>query len=309
MIRELDAQIDALDAAIAALEKQEPEETGQLRLRQLRRDREELLALCRVRTPEDRVWLARHPRRPTVSDYIEALFEDFFEIKGDHYAREDCSILGGIALFHGAPVTVIGHRKGRNLEENMHCNFGMPGPEGFRKSQRLMKQAEKFGRPVITFIDTPGAYPGVEAEERGQSEAIARNLAAMSALTVPVVTVVTGEGSSGGALALGVANTVLMLENAVYSILSPEGFASILWKDASRSGEACQLMGLTAPELLESGMVDQVIPEPAGGAHRQPSFVYARLDKALRRELARFRHVDVAGQRYEKFRRMGEVNE
>lgn len=253
MIQELDAQIDELEAAIASLETGEPDEAGRLRLRQLRRDREELLALCRVRTPEEKVWLARHPRRPVVSDYINALFTDFFELRGDHYAREDASILGGIALYHGTPVTVIGHRKGRSLEENLHCNFGMPGPEGFRKSLRLMKQAEKFGRPVITFIDTPGAYPGVEAEERGQSEAIARNLAAMSALTVPVVAVITGEGNSGGALALGVANTVLMLENAVYSILSPEGFASILWKDASRSSEACQLMGLTARSCWRAG--------------------------------------------------------
>ena len=190
----------------------------------------------------------------------------------------------------------------------MHCNFGMPGPEGFRKSLRLMKQAEKFGRPVITFIDTPGAYPGVEAEERGQSEAIARNLAAMSALTVPVVAVVTGEGSSGGALALGVANTVLMLENAVYSILSPEGFASILWKDASRSSEACDVMKLTAADLLELGVIDEIIPEPEGGAHTAPNAVFTAVDDAISRQLAPLLKLSgsaLARQRYRKFRAMG----
>ena len=206
------------------------------------------------KTAAERVALARHPQRPNITDYIDGLFTDFFEQCGDRACREDPAILGGIALFHGRPVTVIGTRKGKTLEENLRCNFGMPGPEGYRKALRLMKQAEKFRRPIFTFIDTAGAYPGLEAEEHGQGEAIARNLFEMSRLTVPVIAVVTGEGNSGGALALAVADRVLMLENAVYAILSPEGFASILWKDAQRSGEAAELMKLTAPELKKLGV-------------------------------------------------------
>ena len=216
------------------------------------------------RTAAERVALARHPQRPNITDYINGLFTDFFEQRGDRACREDAAILGGIALFHGRPVTVIGTRKGKDLEENLNCNFGMPGPEGYRKALRLMKQAEKFHRPIFTFIDTSGAYPGLEAEERGQGEAIARNLFEMSRLTVPVIAVVTGEGNSGGALALAVADRVLMLENAVYAILSPEGFASILWKDAHRAGEAAELMRLTAPELKKLGVIDGIVREPEG---------------------------------------------
>ena len=220
------------------------------------------------------------------------------------------AIVGGIATFHGMPVTVIGHRKGSNLDENLRCNFGMPGPEGYRKALRLMKQAEKFGRPIITFIDTPGAYPGKEAEERGQGEAIARNLMEMSGLTVPVIAVVTGEGSSGGALALGVANHILMLENAVYSVLSPEGFASILWKDASRSGEACEMMKLTAQDLYQDGIVEEVIPEPVGGAQRGHTVLFEQLDAALwahLKTLCRMNGRALADQRYKKYRQIGEM--
>ncbi|MBQ9989669.1 MAG: acetyl-CoA carboxylase carboxyl transferase subunit alpha [Lachnospiraceae bacterium] len=209
----------------------------------------------------DRVCLARAKDRPGIADYIDYLFEDFLELKGDRLGKEDSSILGGIASFHGIPVTVIGHRKGKTTEENLACNFGMPLPEGYRKALRLMKQAEKFARPVITFIDTPGAYPGMEAESHGQSIALAECIAQMSALETPVIAIITGEGSSGGALALGVADQVWMLENAVYSILSPEGFASILWKDAKRAPEASELMKITAPQLLEYGLIDGIIPE------------------------------------------------
>ena len=184
-------------------------------------------------TPEEKVKIARDPGRPGTADFISALFTDFFEQRGDRQCREDGSILGGSARFHGRAVTGSGHRKGKNLEENLKCNFGMPGPQGYRKAQRLMRQAEKFRRPILTFIDTSGAYPGLEAEAHGQGEAIARNLYEMSRLTVPVIALITGEGNSGGALALGVANRVLMLENSVYAILSPEGFASILWKDSA----------------------------------------------------------------------------
>ena len=255
-----------------------------------------------------RVAIARHPQRPNITDYIGALFTDFFECRGDRLCKEDPAILGGVALYHGRPVTVISTRKGKTLEENLKCNFGMPGPEGYRKALRLMKQAEKFRRPIFTFIDTSGAYPGLEAEERGQGEAIARNLLEMSRLTVPVIAVITGEGNSGGALALAVADRVLMLENAVYAILSPEGFASILWKDASRSAEACELMQLTAPDLMRLGVIDGIIPEPAAGAHAAPQPVYRALDAALVRELAALSKLSpsaLAANRYKKFRLMG----
>ena len=260
------------------------------------------------KTAAERVALARHPQRPNITDYIDGLFTDFFEQRGDRACREDPAILGGIALFHGRPVTVIGTRKGKTLEENLRCNFGMPGPEGYRKALRLMKQAEKFRRPIFTFIDTAGAYPGLEAEANGQSEAIARNLYEMSLLSVPVIAVVTGEGSSGGALALGVANSVLMLENAVYSILSPEGFASILWKDSSKSAEACELMKLTAQDLYRFGMIDGIVPEPLGGAQREPTAAFLALDAMLHDHLARLQKLSPAAltaQRYKKFRAMG----
>ncbi|MBU3820145.1 MAG: acetyl-CoA carboxylase carboxyltransferase subunit alpha [Candidatus Faecalibacterium intestinavium] len=308
MIRDVLKMTDALEAELAALEGDNSPQ-ALLRVKQLQRDRTELLDSCTNLTAEDKVFLARHPRRPKIDDYISALFTDFFEQKGDRQCREDASILGGIAFFKGAPVTVIGHRKGNNLEENMKYNFGMPGPEGYRKALRLMKQAEKFGRPVITFIDTPGAYPGKEAEERGQGEAIARNLAEMSQLSVPVITVVTGEGSSGGALALGVANKVLMLENAVYSVLSPEGFASILWKDASRHGEACDVMKLTAQDLYQFGVIEEIVPEPLGGAQTDPKALYTHLELALERSLASLRKMSPAAleaQRYKKFRQIGQ---
>lgn len=262
-----------------------------------------------VFSPEEKVKIARNPGRPGTADFIDALFTDFFEQRGDRFSREDGSILGGIARFHGRPVTVVGHRKGKNLEENLRCNFGMPGPEGYRKAQRLMKQAEKFGRPIITFIDTPGAYPGKEAEERGQAEAIARCLALMSALTVPVIAIVTGEGCSGGALALGVANRVLMLEHAVYSVLSPEGFASILWKDSSRSGEACSVMKLTAQDLRRGGIIQGIIREPEGGAHTDWAATFRTVDAALRKELAALDKMNgraLAQQRYQMFRAMGQ---
>ena len=279
-------------------------------LAELAVEEDEILRSCGPLTAEDRVFLARHPERPHIDETISALFTDFFEQRGDRQCKEDAAILGGVARFHGMPVTVIGHRKGSTLEENLACNFGMPGPEGYRKALRLMKQAEKFGRPIITFIDTPGAYPGKDAEERGQGEAIARNLMEMSGLTVPVIAVVTGEGSSGGALALGVANHILMLENAVYSVLSPEGFASILWKDSSRSGEACEMMKLTAQDLYRGGIVEEVIPEPVGGAQRCHAALFERIDAALRahlKELCRMSDRQLADQRYKKYRQIGET--
>ena len=305
MIKEVEAKMAVMDQELAAL-GDAADAASQIRRSQLLRDKEELLQACRDCTPEDRVYLARHTGRPGTADFIQALFTDFFECKGDRLCREDPSILGGVALYHGLPVTVLGHRKGKNLEENMACNFGMPSPEGYRKALRLMKQAEKFGRPIITFVDTPGAYPGLEAEAHGQGEAIASSLALMSALEVPVITVVIGEGGSGGALALAVANRVLMLENAVYSVLSPEGFASILWKDSSRAGEAAGIMKLTAADLHGLGVADEVIPEPLGGAHLEPESVYRAVDRAIHTHLAQLLKLrSPAAHRYQKFREMG----
>ena len=257
------------------------------------------------KSPYDRVLMARDTQRAKVTDFIGHLFTEFLELSGDRLGKEDASILGGIAFFGKQPVTVIGHRKGRNLNENMQCNFGMPGPEGYRKALRLMYQAEKFGRPVITFIDTPGAYPGIEAEEHGQSIAIAENLAAMSELKVPVISVVTGEGNSGGALAIGVADRILMLENAVYSVLSPEGFASILWKDSSRAKDACEVMKMTAEDLYGAGLVDGVIPEPEDGIRPDTEETYRRLKKEIGRALNELCALDaetLVAQRYEKYR-------
>ena len=258
-------------------------------------------------TAHERVAIARHPQRPGIRDYIDALFPHFFEMKGDRLCGEDEAILGGVALYHDQPVTVIGTKKGRTLQENLRANFGMPSPEGYRKAQRLMRQAEKFRRPIITLIDTSGAYPGMKAEEHGQGEAIARSLYEMSGLTVPVIAVITGEGNSGGALALAVADRVLMLENAVYAILSPEGFASILYKDASRAGEAAGVMKMTAPELRTLGVIDGIIPEPQGGAHTDPQRVMQAVDEAIYAQLTALMQLQgkaLAEQRVQKFRRM-----
>ena len=261
-------------------------------------------------TAAQRVKLARAVSRPGAMDYINALFTDLFVCKGDRLHREDPCVFGAIARFHGKPVTVIGTRKGRTFEEKMKYNFGMPSPEGYRKAQRLMRQAEKFKRPIITFVDTPGAYPGLEAEAEWQWQAIAASLALMSSLTVPVIAVVIGEAGSGGALALAVGNRVILLENAVYSVLSHEGFASILWKDAGRADEAAEVMKLTAADLLRLGVADQVIPEPEGGAQNDPKAVFAAVDKALTRHLNQLsKEKDLAAQRYQKFRAMGVVRE
>ena len=314
MIKEILEQLAPLDAQITALkgsgDDMDAITAHAAELAELAVEEDEILRACGPLTAEDRVFLARHPERPHIDETVSALFTDFFEQRGDRQCKEDPSILGGIALYKGKPVTVIGHRKGNTLEENMKYNFGMPGPEGYRKALRLMKQAEKFGRPIVTFIDTPGAYPGKEAEERGQGEAIARNLAEMSSLTVPVIAVVTGEGSSGGALALGVANRVLMLENAIYSVLSPEGFASILWKDASRHEEACDVMKLTAQDLLNFKVIDEIVPEPLGGAQLDHKALFTALDDILDRNLNQLTRMSgnaLASSRYKKFRQMGTI--
>lgn len=295
----------------AALMAADPDDKYTGRLAELRKKRQALIDSIGELTPEDRVFLARYPQRPHVQDFVSGLFTDFFKQRGDHLYDEDRSIFGGIARFHGRPVTVLGHRKGANVQENIKCNFGMPRPEGYRKALRIMDQAEKFQRPIITFVDTPGAFPGLEAEEHGQGEAIARNLAAMSSYTVPVITVVTGEGNSGGALAISVANRIIMLENAVYSVLSPEGFSSILWKDPARKAEACELMKMTAQNLYDDGIAEAIVAEPKGGAQMDPQMVYDGLDREIARQLQAFDGMtpeQIREDRYKKFRQIGVVS-
>jgi acetyl-CoA carboxylase carboxyl transferase subunit alpha len=238
------------------------------------------------RTAFDRVQLARHSNRPYTLDLIERLFEDFVELHGDKRFAEDPAIVCGLARFHGLPVIVVGHQKGRDTKQRSYRNFGMPKPEGYRKALRLMRLGEKFGRPIFTFIDTPGAYPGIDAEERGQAEAIAYNLREMAKIKVPIIVTVIGEGGSGGALAIGVGDQVLMLENAIYSVISPEGCAAILWKDSSRADQAAEGLRLTAQHLFEEGIVDKIIPEPEGGAHNDYDQTARYLDSALSERLA-----------------------
>ncbi|MCI2254326.1 acetyl-CoA carboxylase carboxyl transferase subunit alpha [Domibacillus sp. PGB-M46] len=259
-------------------------------------------------TPWDRVQMARHPNRPTTLDYIPFLFEGFFELHGDRAYGDDAAIVAGVAKYHGQPVTVIGHQRGRDTKENIQRTFGMPHPEGYRKALRLMKQAEKFKRPIICLIDTKGAYPGKAAEERGQSEAIARNIFEMAGLTVPIICIVIGEGGSGGALALGVGDRLFMLENSTYSVISPEGAAALLWKDASLAKRAAETMKITARDLRSLGIVDEIIPEVRGGAHRDAKEQAQLIDQVLypaMKELQSIDHANLVDRRYEKYKRIG----
>ena len=258
-------------------------------------------------TAWDRVMLARKMERPKALDYINEIFEDFIELHGDRNFGDDKAIIGGIAVLEGEPVTVIGEQKGKKAKENMERNFGMPNPEGYRKALRLMKQAEKFNRPIITFIDTPGAYPGMGAEERGQGEAIAKNIFEMSKLEVPIICVVIGEGSSGGALAIAVGDRIVMLENAIYSILSPEGFASILYKDSNKAKEAAEDMKATAKDLKSFGIIDKIIKEPEDGAEKDFESVVKELKSYIKKslkELNKLTKEELVNERYEKFRTM-----
>lgn len=260
------------------------------------------------RTAFERVQLARHANRPYTLDLVERLFEDFVELHGDKRFAEDPAIVCGLARFHGLPVAVVGHQKGRDTKQRSYRNFGMPKPEGYRKALRVMKLGEKFGRPIFTFIDTPGAYPGIDAEERGQAEAIAYNLREMAKLKVPIIVTVIGEGGSGGALAIGIGDQVLMLENAIYSVISPEGCAAILWKDASQADRAAEGLRLTAQHLQGEGIVDKIIPEPEGGAHNDYDQTARYLDSALSERLAEAvscSQEDRLQRRYNKFRRFG----
>jgi acetyl-CoA carboxylase carboxyl transferase subunit alpha len=263
-------------------------------------------------TAWQRTQLARHPKRPYTRDWCRLLFDEFTELHGDRRFGDDAAIVGGVARFEQRSLVVIGHQKGRDTREKIARNFGMPHPEGYRKAERLMEMAAKFRKPIVTFIDTPGAYPGVGAEERGQAEAIARNLRLMAGLAVPMVAVITGEGGSGGALAIGMGNRVLMLEYSVYSVISPEGCAAILWGDAAKAPEAAEVMKVTAPDLLRLRVIDAIVPEPLGGAHRDWDAAAGHLKSALREHLAALASLDpeaLVADRYEKFRRIGAFEE
>lgn len=304
-IRDLEEKIEKLASA-------EPRKAGsQDEIRKLRTKLAQVEHdLYNGLTPWQRTQLARHPQRPTTLDYINELCRDFLELHGDRNFGDDRAIVGGFARFNDRSVMFIGHQKGKTLKERMQRNFGMPNPEGYRKALRLMRLAEKFGRPVITLIDTPGAYPGIGAEERGQAEAIARNLFVMSRLTVPIISLVIGEGGSGGALALGVSDRILMLEHSVYSVISPEGCAAILYDDPAKVPDAAASLKMTAQDLVGLGIVDEVVPEPIGGAHRNARAISDRVAKALANHL--YSLVDLPidqllAQRDQKFRKIGVV--
>jgi acetyl-CoA carboxylase carboxyl transferase subunit alpha len=293
------AQVEKVDfsAEIARLE------------RKVARLQEEIFANL---TPWQRTQIARHPNRPYGMDYIRLMLTDFVELHGDRAFSDDKAIVGGFARLDGMPLVVIGHQKGRDTKEKLARNFAMANPEGYRKALRLLKMAEKFGKPVLTLVDTPGAYPGIGAEERGQAEAIARNLREMSELRVPVVVVITGEGGSGGALGIAVGDTVLMLEYAIYSVISPEGCASILWRDPAKAPEAAAAMGITAQTLKRLELIDEIVPEPTGGAHRNHQEMASTLKGFLVKAFDRLRQVpleELLEQRYQKFRRMGVFEE
>ena len=306
-IREIEEKIEKLSATASSGKTSSQNDIRKLRakLAQVEHD------LYKNLTPWQRTQLARHPQRPSTLDYIGELTRDFLEFHGDRVFGDDRAIVGGFARFNDRPIMIIGHQKGKTLKERMQRNFGMPNPEGYRKALRLMKLAEKFNRPIVTFIDTPGAYPGIGAEERGQAEAIAHNLFVMSRLTVPILSVVIGEGGSGGALALGVADRILMLEHSVYSVISPEGCAAILWDNPEKIPDAASSLKMTADDLAELGVIDQIVSEPLGGAHREPRAVYDQVGKALTNQL--FELLDVHQteqllmQRDQKYRKIGAV--
>lgn len=261
-------------------------------------------------TPWQKTKVARHPDRPYTLDYVEGLFTEFTELHGDRRFADDPALVCGFAFYKGRPVAVIGHQKGRDTKQKIYRNFGMPKPEGYRKALRVMQLAAKFGRPIVTFVDTPGAYPGLDAEERGQAEAIAVNLREMAPLPVPIIVNVTGEGGSGGALAIAVGDRVNMLEHSVYSVISPEGCASILWRDAGRAEQAADAMKITAEHLKGFGIVDEIVPEPPGGANVDPEAQFRALDRVLEAQLTELSALpaeSLAGTRYDKFRRMGRL--
>lgn len=305
-IREIEEKIEKMSAAAAGGKTSAQGEVRKLRAKLAQVEHE----LYQNLTPWQRTQLARHAQRPSTLDYIGELTRDFLEFHGDRSFGDDRAIVGGFARFNDRTIMVIGHQKGRTLKERMQRNFGMPNPEGYRKALRLMKLAEKFNRPILTFIDTPGAYPGIGAEERGQSEAIARNLLVMSRLSVPIISVVIGEGGSGGALALGVSDRVLMLEHSVYSVISPEGCAAILWDNPAKIPDAASALKMTAKDLLNFGVIDDIVPEPIGGAHRDPKAMCTLVGKALTNQLYDLTDLPVdklLTQREQKYRKIGSV--
>jgi len=307
-LQSLQDQIEILRERVKKGEHHLINELAKLRRRFKKLSKEKMASL----TAWDRVQLARHPKRPHTIDYINNLFTDFIELHGDRRFADDKAIIAGFANFEGKPVCVIGHEKGRDTKEKIERNFGMPHPEGYRKAIRIMKLAEKFKRPIFTFIDTPGAYPGIGAEERGQSQAIAESLMAMGSLKTPIIATVIGEGGSGGALALGVADKILMLENAIYSVISPEGCAAILFKSAESAPIAAESLKITAQDLKELGIIDCIVREPLGGAHLQPKKMYRLLRRALRNSLKEIINIDLdelVELRHRKFYSMGRFAE
>jgi acetyl-CoA carboxylase carboxyl transferase subunit alpha len=305
-IRELEEQINELSKINQDDDSRREIERLRARVELVRRDVYSKL------TPWQKVQMARHPQRPYTLDYVQHCFTDFFEIHGDRKFGDDHAIVCGMARFHGEPVVIVGHQKARDTKQKVFRNFGMPKPEGYRKAIRVMKIAEKFHRPIFTFIDTPGAYPGIDAEERGQAEAIAYNLREMTRLRVPIITTITGEGGSGGALAIAVGDTVNMLEYSIYSVISPEGCASIMWRDAARAEEAATALKLTAEDLKAFELVDEIIQEPEGGAHTDPLAMARALDEHLQKDLTRLKAFSperLLSNRYEKYRRMGQFFE
>ncbi|KAA0070074.1 acetyl-CoA carboxylase carboxyltransferase subunit alpha [Rhodanobacter sp. T12-5] len=307
-IAELDAKIEELRHASSGQAFNIDEEVGRLREKLKVKTAEIFRNLNSWQTTQ----LSRHPARPYTLDYIGVICEEFHELAGDRMYAEDAAIVGGLGRINGRPVVIIGHQKGRNTKDKVRRNFGMPRPEGYRKALRLMKMAERFGLPLLTLIDTPGAYPGVGAEERGQSEAIARNLLEMAELKVPIVCTVIGEGGSGGALAIGVGDRTNMLQYSTYSVISPEGCASILWKSPDKVKDAAEALGMTAPRLLELGLVDKLVREPLGGAHRNPRSMAIRLKAVLLKQLDELEAMPIADlleQRYKRLRSYGAYQE
>jgi acetyl-CoA carboxylase carboxyl transferase subunit alpha len=305
---DLEAPLRDLKQKLEDAEKDPARASEAQRLRDdlLRRQREIYGRL----TPWQRTLIARHPNRPYLLDYVQALCTDFVELRGDRRFGEDPAIVCGFALFHDRPVCVVGHQKGRDTKQKIYRNFGMPKPEGYRKALRVMQMAAKFSRPILCFVDTPGAYPGLDAEERGQAEAIAWNLRELFPLPVPIIVTVTGEGGSGGALAVAIGDRVNILENAVYSVISPEGCASILWRDSGRAEEAAARMKITATDLKGFGIVDEIVPEPLGGAHLDPETLFQSLDAVLSRQLQELSGLSLSALsdgRYQKFRNMGRL--
>lgn len=304
-------QLEAIEQQIVQLEaKAGQDQEAHLQLKHLQHQIHFLREQIRAHVNAwQKTELARHSQRPFTLDYVERIFSDWSEIHGDRAFGDDPAIICGMARYHGNEVMVIGHQKGRDTKQRVFRNFGQANPEGYRKALRCMKLAEKFGRPILTFVDTPGAYPGLGAEERGQAEAIARNLREMARITVPIITTITGEGGSGGALALAVADRVLMMENAVYSVISPEGCASIMWRDASKKETAAQALRITAPDMKELGVIDEIISEPDGGAHVDHEAAATLVDNVLHRtftELKNLSAAELVDRRYDKFRHMAQ---